>query len=483
MTEVKKINATKPRDWLYQSEGLIPLFSRLVGLISLPIGGVVWFFSHSGCGGELYPGPFNVPAWRFGSYLVPVPLPPEPVNIIVFALFGLAAVLLIVGKNSRPLYIYMASVLAYYCSRDFFVCMLHWVLLNFLFLLALAFRCQNASGAKEPSAESRSPARRLIQLTICSCYLFGVLQKLFYPDWCQGLSLEAAFYDGFAVTAPFRPLFINHPLPLSIWQANAIFLLFAETFIGLGLFFKPTRIAACILGFFLHGGILVMMDPLLSLFSLEMWLGYLAFFEKRRKKAPAGQQTSAEAPDPAPEPAPTLAPTPDQTTPPQASPIKTALALAYLALIIIMPMRIYFLPGPPPELLTLFERTPWTFGMFLMRQKQGSLEIAYEDQNAVRHVLEPSGRMKTASNDNELIAIAEYVFRQHPEAKKVSVNALIVVNERRQILRTLIWDKATSSAANSAASSCGSQPHISVIDAGQYCRGVANKNPAGDRHP
>jgi len=466
MTESKKSEA-KLRDWLYQSEGLIPLFSRLVGLISLPIGGVVWFFSHSGCGGDLYPGPFNVPAWRIGSYLVPVPLPPEPVSIIIFALFGLAAVLLIVGKNSRPLYIYMASVLAYYCSRDFFVCMLHWVLLNFLFLLALAFRCKNATGAKEPPAESRSPARRLIQLTICSCYLFGVLQKLFYPDWCQGLSLEAAFYDGFAVTAPFRPLFIDHPLPLSVWQANAIFLLFAETFIGLGLFFKPTRIAACILGFFLHGGILVMMDPLLSLFSLEMWLGYLAFFEKRHKKAQAL--------------------TPEQTTPPQAAPIKTALALAYLALILIMPLRIYFLPGPPPELLTLFERTPWTFGMFLMRQKQESLDIAYEDQGGVRHVVEPSGRMKTASNDNELIAIAKYIFEQHPEAKKVSVNALIVVNERRQILRTLIWDKSASSSGSSSGSSSASfssaQPQISVTDAGQYCRGAANKNPEGDRHP
>jgi len=451
-----KINAAACRDWLYQSEGLLPLFSRLVGLISLPIGGIVWFFSHSGSGGPYYPGPFNVPAWRFDSYLMPVPLPPEPLNFIVFGLFGLAAILLVAGKNSRLLYLYMASVLAYYCSRDFFVCMLHWVLLDFLFLLALAFRGQKGSSADKTAP--RSPARRLIQLTICSCYLFGVLQKVFYPDWCQGLSLEAAFYDGFAVTPPFRPLFVNHPLPLALWQANAIFLLFAETFIGLGLFSKRTRIAACVLSFFLHGGILLMMEPVLSLFSLEMWLGYLVFFDAKKDKKEKEEEEEEQAAESAAETG-------------GGSKTSTALALAFIALIIVMPLRIYFLPGPPAELLTLFERTPWTFGMFLMRQKQESLDIGYEGADGQRHTVESQGRMKTASNDNELIAIAQYVRANHPEAKSISVNAVIVVNERRRILRTLVWNGPDS------------QPRITVSDAGQYCRGVANKNPAADHHP
>ncbi|MBS2007008.1 MAG: hypothetical protein JST01_08205 [Cyanobacteria bacterium SZAS TMP-1] len=426
-------------DWLYLDEGLIPILSRLVGLISLPIAAVVWFFAHSGCGLEPYPQPFNVPAWRFGTYLVPVPLPPEPLNLIVFGLFALAAVALIAGKAHRPLYIYMAAVLAYYCSRDFFVCMLHWILLDFLFLVALAFRTQGRP----------SPARRLIQLTICSCYIFAVIQKIFYPDFWLGLSLEANFYDGFAVTSPFKAFFIQHQLPMSFWQASSILLLVLETFVAIALFFKQTRIAACILGIFLHGGILMMMDPILSLFSLEMWLGYLAFFPGNKK----------------------VENTTDGTARP---PLQTAFSLVYIAVLIIMPMRIYFLGGPPPELLTLFERTPWTFGMFLMRQKQEQIEMAFEDEKGERHSLEATGRMKTASNDNELISIAQYILKNNPGAKEISINDSIIVNERRRVLRTLVWRNPGQA---------GSEPQISVTNAGEYCRGAANRNPEPDHRP
>jgi len=433
--------------WLYLPEGYTPVISRITGFISLPIGGVVWFWTHAGSGLKPYPEPFNVPAWQLGGHLLNLSLPPEAVNIIFFLLFAVSCLLLIAGKNYRPLYIYMAAVLAYYCCREWFVCCFHWVLIDFCFLLALAFR------SKGKKVSSASPTRRLIQLTLCFCYLFGVLQKLFYPDFWQGLSLEAFFYDGFAVTPFFKDFFIKNQLPMSFWQAASIFLMTGEAFIGAGLFFKATRIPACLLGLALHGGIIVMMEPIIAVFSIEMWTGYLAFFEgKSGVRANQVKDQVLEG----------------------ASPIKTCLSLAFIALMILMPLRIYYLPGPPIELLTLFDRTPWTFGMFLMRQKIEQLEIAFDDQEGQTHIVEVAGRIKTASSDNELLSIAHYVLKNHPAAKSIRLNDLIVVNERRAILKTLIWDNPSTQ---------GSLPKIAVTSAGDYCRGAANRSPEPVHHP
>ena len=259
--------------WLYLPDGHLPLISRLVGWLSLPIGIVVWFWSHAGQPGPYYPQPFNVPAWRIGDYLLDPPLPPEAANIAIFALFAGAALALILGQRRRFLYVYMAAVLAYYTAHEWFVCCFFWVLIDFCFLVALS--------TSEPKAAS--PARRLIQITLASCYIFSVLQKLFYSDFWQGISLEAFFYDGFAVTPIFKNLIVSHPLPQIFWKSASIFLLFGEALIGVGLFFRQTRMLACALGVILHGGIIVVMEPIIAIFSLEMWTGYLAFFEKEKR--------------------------------------------------------------------------------------------------------------------------------------------------------------------------------------------------------
>ena len=154
-------------------------------------------------------------------------------------------------------------------------------------------------------------------------------------------------------------------------------------------------------------------------------------------------------------------------------PIKTTVAVAALAALILIPARIYYLPGPPADLLTLFDRTPWTFGMFLMRQNVEAVDISYDDKSGAVHKIEPSGRIKTISNDNELLALAHYVHSQAPEATAIRINDQIIINERRRILKTLVWDKPGS----------GTLPTIAVSAVGDYCRGAANKNPDCDRHP
>jgi hypothetical protein len=436
--------------WLYLPDAYTPIISRMVGLLSLPIAVVIWFWTHAGVPGDLYPQPFNVPAWRIGHFILDLPLPSEPLNYIIFGIFVLCALLLVAGKKFRFLYIYMAAVLAYYASREWFVCCFFWVLLDFLFLVALSTR----AGAPD----ERSPCRRLIQIALATCYLYSVLQKYLYPDFWQGISLESYFHDGFAVTPFFRDFIVQHPLSISTWQACAVVVTVGEAFIALGLFFKKTRVAACLLGIILHGGIIVLMDPIISIFSLEMWSAYLAFFDK---KPTSGD--SAEGADAATGAASAAA-----------HPLKTAFSIAFIALMLLMPARIYWLPGPPNDLLTLFDRTPWTFGMFLMRQKVDSLEIAYDDAGGQTHTLPVSGRMKTISNDNELIALANYVRQKNPAATSIRINDQIIVNERRRILKTLIWD---------APSQADSWPKITVASAGDYCRGAANRNPDSDRHP
>jgi hypothetical protein len=441
----------KIEQWLLLPESYIPWLSRLTGLLSLPVATIVWFFAHSGVKGAFYPQPFSVPTWRLafagGDWTIAPPLPPEPLNIIVFTLFALGCILLMAGKNKRAIYIYMASVLAYYTAIDWFVACFFWVLLDFLFLAALAFR---APGEGKEASANKSATRRLIQLTLASCYLFGVVQKALFSDFDRGISLESFFHDGFAVTAPFKDLFISHPMPAAFWQAASTFLLYAESFIGLGLFFKKTRLIACGLGLFLHGGIIVMMEPVITIFSLEMWTGYLAFFDKKTTESTSSESTLR---------------------------YRTAYfasALIFVAALVLMPARIYFLPGPPEELLTLFDRTPWTFGMFLMRQKVASITISYDDKTGQTHSIEPSGRIETFSNDNELSALARYVKKEHNDAQSISINDLIIVNERRQILKTLIW-KDTDSPV--------SRPVIRVASAGDYCRGAANKDPDCGHRP
>ncbi|MBU6451745.1 MAG: hypothetical protein KGS72_08215 [Cyanobacteria bacterium REEB67] len=440
--------------WLYLPEAYTPIISRMVGLLSLPIAVVIWFWTHAGVPGDLYPQPFNVPAWRIGHVIFDLPLPPEPLNYIIFGLFAVAALLLVAGQKFRILYIYMAAVLAYYASREWFVCCFFWVLLDFLFLVALSTR----AGSSKDTSDQASPCRRLIQLALATCYLYSVLQKYLYPDFWLGISLESYFHDGFAVTPFFRDFVVQHPLPMSAWQACAVLVTVGEALIALGLFFKKTRLAACLLGLILHGGIIVLMDPIITIFSLEMWSAYLAFFDKKSAAVDSAKASDATG----------------GAQCAAAHPLKTAFSVAFIALMLLMPARIYWQAGPPNDLLTLFDRTPWTFGMFLMRQKVDNLEIAYDDAAGQTHEMPVSGRMKTISNDNELIALARYVRQKNPQAAAIRINDQIIVNERRRILKTLIWNTP---------SKAGSWPEIAVASAGDYCRGAANRNPDSDRHP
>ncbi len=360
--------------------------------------------------------PYNVPTWLMNWHFLAVPLPPEPVNILFFALYTVAALALMAGVQRRTLYLFMAAVILYYCAREWLVACFHWIILPFCFLLALAL---------DDSKSDKTPSRRLIQVAIVSCYLFGVLQKLTYPDFWQGYSFSSFFADGFAANGIFKPLFASLKMPLFAWLAFSWTILVVETYLAVGLCFAKTRLATAITGVLFHGGIMVTMEPIIGIFSLVMWTGYLAFFNKRQKTE-AASATNTE---------------PVNLS---LSALNMVLCAALIALMLLMPLRIYLPGGPANDVLTLFDRTPWTYGMFIMRQEVNGVNIAVTVSGEPIYI-RPTGWVLQGSTNNDLIAAANYAVKLYPQASLVKVQTIITVNQRRNVLKTLLWQKEAAS--------------------------------------
>lgn len=402
------------QNWLYLPEAYTGLISRLTGLSAILFLPVIWVWTHAGSGIAGYPMPYNVPAYKVGNYLLQVPLPAEPVNLATFAFFVLCSFMLIIGKGRRWLYLYMLAFILYYCSRDFLPACYHWIILPTCYLGALAL---NNKGSY--------PARRLIQVAVVSCYLLGVVQKLTIPDFWQGHTFASFFDKGWALNGLFKPFFAGLDLPLSFWAVFSCSVLLVETYIGLGLCFKKTRFSAIVLGLLLHGGIALTMDFVIAIFTLVMWTGYIAFYEKRSEISAiaAGEEqpaTSARLP-------------------------QTALSAIFIAVMLLVPLRIY-LPGEPTnDVLTLFDRTPWAYTMFILRQDVNSVKIELSEKSADgtirQNSIEPFGRMLTTSTVNDMISLARYVIASHPDALTVDVQSLITVNRHRYILKKVHWSK------------------------------------------
>ncbi len=357
--------------------------------------------------------PYNVPTWLMNWHFLAVPLPPEPVNIIIFALYTVAALALMAGVQRRTLYLFMAAVILYYCAREWLVACFHWVILPFCFLLALAL---------DDSKSAKTPSRRLIQVAIVSCYLLGVLQKLTYPDFLQGYSFSSFFADGFAANDIFKPLFAALKMPIFAWATFSWMILVVETYLALGLCFARTRLATAIIGVLFHGGIMVTMEPIIGIFSLVMWTGYLAFFNKRPTAAAASANDTAAL------------------TNLSLSALNMVLCGSLIALMLLMPLRIYLPGGPANDVLTLFDRTPWTYGMFIMRQKVDGMSLAVTVSGETLYI-KPTGWLLEGSTDNDLIAAANYAVKLYPQANLVKVQTIITVNQRRNVLKTLLWQK------------------------------------------
>jgi len=201
------------------------------------------------------------------------------------------------------------------------------------------------------------------------------------------------------------------------WQAMALITLVGEVGIGLGLCFKRTRMMAVILGLILHLGITVVMEPLLLLFTIDMFVGYLAFFDGKGDEA-------VEMPKPG-----------------IATNLRTMAAIAMIALEIAIPLRIYW---PNEETrdwrtLTLFARAPWSFGMFILRQEAIAVHCYVDD----KPISVPGGekgknRFDNLATDNEMKTAARYLLSLHPEAKNARVETVVVINGARTLRKATV---------------------------------------------
>lgn len=438
----------KTADWFFLPPAYTGLIARLTAMAALPCALVLWVL---GQGGQ---GPYIVPAWRFGTAFLELPALPPLVQITVFSAYFLAGLWLLFGKFHRFPVIILASVIAYYGSRDLMASHMSFVVLTFTYLISLLF-----ADLKKPSC-----ARRLIQINLTLCYFYSDFWKVLFPPFMAGESFQAEFADGWALKEMWVPFVTSVNPPLVFWQAFSWLTILVEGFIVAGLWIPGLRMAAAITGVILHGGIAVVMDKdhILTIFSLIILTGYLAFFDRKQpperkvaEKTAGKAQVNADTTDEANvdetnvgEASASAAPVDEDAASAQAPrKIKrrdTIFAVIVSAIMIAIPARVLFWQGRPIDSLSFFDRSPWTYSMFVMRLQTLEVRARYQDSDGNWHTvfsfdkeeknnlnLDVWKRSKDASSDNELIAIAKHVFRTEPNADTVEVISIYQFNKRQ----------------------------------------------------
>jgi hypothetical protein len=214
-----------------------------------------------------------------------------------------------------------------------------------------------------------------------------------------------------------RPLFVafiqSAALPMLVWQYLSWLTIDFELFLAFALLTKKLRKVALILGTLFHIAIVAFLIDYIITFSLVMLTGYLAFID--RKQDAENEQTKGF----------------------RAKPVEFGLALSFIVAMILIPMRIYWWPGRPADTIVQFDRAPWTYNMFVLRADTTFLLVTYKDGGGLPHWIEPTGRMKVASSDNELYAMRDYVFANYPGAREMHAQLKLRINDRWDLEKTL----------------------------------------------
>lgn len=374
------------RDWLYLGEGRVGLIRRLTALCCLPSLLLVWNWSR-GVG-----GPYIVPAWRFGDTFLAPPLPPAPVNAFVFILAAASCLWLCLGGKKKIFVLLPTLVLAYYCSIERVAFMCHFVVMIFIYMVALCFHHE----------KSRSATRRIIQLAVAGCYGFAVLGRLTSPTHLSGLSFKYAVGTGWAANHLFVDFYKYLGTIDWIWMPFSLLVIVLEIFLCLGFFFEKTRRIAFALGVLLHVGIAITLTETLIIYSLIMLTGYLAFFDGLEETEPEARRPAR---------------------------LETAMAVVFLAMMAVIPLRVYFYPGRPASTLCLTDREPWTFHMFMLKQDTIDVDVRFQDEHGDWHKVPITGRMQYTSADSDLYSMIAYLFRIHPEARAVEAKVKLKLND------------------------------------------------------
>jgi hypothetical protein len=382
--------------WMSLERGYLPSMRRFVGVLMLMIAPEVYFWSHGG------PGPYRVASWWVGSSPIELPTPPAAVDALAWIAFAAAAAALILGDQGRAAPAIGAAVLGYAASSDLMAGNSSYTVMVFVYLVALGF-----------DRAPRGCARRLVQVGVTACYAASAIHKALQPDWASGQTLAVLASPGGFVRPIWSPLLAALPRGDGVFRAMALGVVAAEALLAAGLWCPQARRMAVLGGFVLHAGFLLFLTDV-EVFAPTMMVGLLAFL---------GPETE---------------PSPMNSTPGRR---QAALAVAVAMLLVAMPFRLFVLSGRPAASLSFFDRSPWSFSMYLFVQEVEAVTAAWVGPDGHHHPVPLVGRMALAGSDKERRALAAYVLRTHPEAELVEVASRVRINHRRRLEETLRVDR------------------------------------------
>lgn len=383
---------------LYQGPGYIDWIRRITGLCLLAILPLEVFntFLH---------GPYHVPAWRIGKMFFAAPEPAKWISILVWSLYAIACIALAAGVKKRLIPVFIFLVWLYYSTLE--ICIFHssFVILMSLYLLAFAI-----------DRRPFSLSRRIIQVGLSTCYFFSALHKFLHPEFIGGFTLHEMLGRGHLLRAEWQPFVQSLNLPWWSTEYIGYLVIALEFFLAFGFWFKATKKWALAAGVFLHA-VLSLAIPGIDEFAIVAWTGYLAFFDRD-----------------------VIPPNPDLSFKKPVLDMLVASLACYCCVAI--PMRLFFVPPYEYIHMSLYDRVPWGFSMFLFNEEIKFVHVKYREADGKEHIIQLDGRMKEAASYNELIALAYYVARTHPDAVAVQVTSCTQINSHSTRIKRCVYLRA-----------------------------------------
>jgi hypothetical protein len=401
--------------WLNLGQGKTDLIARLTGVCAFLYFPLVLHWTDPG---RQF---IQLTPLRFGNHILELAYPTKELEPLLFFLQAISCLCILLGSKRKVFFAIPASILAYHACLDSGV-FSNAIWMVIIYLVALLFWTDQVN-----------PCRRIIQIAITVCYAHATLNRLTYPDFMAGYSLQQ-WLNGWEL---IKPEFAGHLAKLQVsvvaWQAFSVAVNFLELSFALGFWFKRTRKAAVVAAALFHAAIYVLMIDTFMLFSGVMWAGLLAFVEDGSdwwiEEERIGKQTLA--PDRSS----------DQSGPdanPSSLRLGNVFASLVLAFLLLFPLRILFWQGRAPVNISFADRQPFCYAMFLCRDYTVRATIHYQDAAGHWNVEPVLQRFGSLSSDNHLYSLARYAFRKHADATCVRIDIGYLTNKRWLETKTLV---------------------------------------------
>lgn len=333
-------------------------------------------------------------------------LPDSQVLVVcLLCICALSSLAMLFGSRGKLAPLLVAASILYIASLDLQIAFSHSLFLNIWICIALLFR-----------REGRSSSRRLIQLSLFACYGLSALQKALTPQFISGQTLEALQFG--KNLQPWTLKFLSKmPAGADFWQYSAIAVVATELFLALGLCNKQTRKFAVAGIIIFQLMIFATMDPFILPLHLTIFVCCLSFFNPdsfaKRFRWPENIRDKSSR-----------CSVGGMENPGVLYRVLTVFAAAFLFGI---PLRIYFYPHSL-ERMSLMDRRPWTFCMFVSMEGRYETSIVLKRQDGNLVWVKPRGRMAFLSSDTEMHALAHYFEKTTPGIVELKIESQYVVN-------------------------------------------------------